>query len=197
VDQVARDPAWLNSVLQHTASSDPFTHQLLQVFNSIPAEKNKQTLSLGIIRSDYMLHEVDGDSRSILQVEINTIASSFGSLSTKISQMHKTFNPKEDIPINYSLEYISQAIAMAHSRSTELSKLVNPVVVMVVQPNERNFADQRLLQFELLEKYGIQMVRLSLSDIEKECVLYESTGLLSYGTSSISVVYVSSPFVPT
>ena len=46
---------------------------------------------LGILRSDYMLHEVDDDSRDILQVEINTIASSFGSLSTKISDMHRFF----------------------------------------------------------------------------------------------------------
>jgi hypothetical protein len=59
-----------------------------------------QTAALGIIRSDYMFHHTDTPAggqgqgqgqgeRGILQVELNTIASSFGCLSQKISDMHK------------------------------------------------------------------------------------------------------------
>lgn len=36
-----------------------------------------QQVALGVLRSDYMLNCREGDSRTLLQVEINTIASSF------------------------------------------------------------------------------------------------------------------------
>ena len=49
-------------------------------------------LSLGIFRSDYMIHKdpskLDANPE-IKQVEFNTIASSFGGLSTKVSALHK------------------------------------------------------------------------------------------------------------
>lgn len=61
----------------------------------------------GILRSDYMLHHVENDARDILQVEINTIASSFGSLSTKISEMHRFFYEKEDSTISVGTFNIS------------------------------------------------------------------------------------------
>lgn len=47
-----------------------------------------QDLSLGLFRSDYMVHQ-DGDSLQIKQVEFNTIASSFGGLSARTSLLHK------------------------------------------------------------------------------------------------------------
>jgi glutathione synthase len=46
-----------------------------------------QNLSLGLFRSDYMVHQ-DGDNLQIKQVEFNTIASSFGGLSSKTSLLH-------------------------------------------------------------------------------------------------------------
>jgi len=47
---------------------------------------------LGLFRSDYMVHQ-DGENtqggHSIKQVEFNTIASSFGGLSTQTSNLHR------------------------------------------------------------------------------------------------------------
>lgn len=46
-----------------------------------------QKISLGLFRSDYMLHgEYD---IKILQVEFNTIASSFAALASKITEFHR------------------------------------------------------------------------------------------------------------
>ena len=39
-----------------------------------------------MLRSDYMLHT---PTNSLLQVELNTIASSFGCLSTLVGRMHR------------------------------------------------------------------------------------------------------------
>src|SRR4051812_35893347 len=51
-----------------------------------------QPLSLGLFRSDYMVHWDTSDEASvphIKQVEFNTIASSFGGLSSQTSLLHK------------------------------------------------------------------------------------------------------------
>ena len=56
-----------------------------------------QPISLGIFRSDYMLDSVNPQDPNgavqgnlgIKQVEINTIASSFGGLSPQMRELHK------------------------------------------------------------------------------------------------------------
>jgi glutathione synthase len=48
----------------------------------------RQNLALGLFRSDYMVHQDQGELQ-IKQVEFNTIASSFGGLSVQTSLLHK------------------------------------------------------------------------------------------------------------
>jgi len=191
VDKISRDSAWLNSVLTSTASSDSFTSKLLEIMNVIEKEGGQQEVNLGIIRSDYMLHDVPNDPRCILQVEINTVASSFGSLSTKISDMHSLFYKDQNIPKNHALTTLSESLAYAHFKYLSQAQSANAVVVMVVQHGERNFADQRHLDFTLLELFGVRMVRLSLDEIHLKCSLDETTRALMYEGLPVSVVYVS------
>lgn len=47
----------------------------------------QERMSLGLLRSDYLPHNVE--ENSIKQVEINTIASSFGGISTHMTPMHR------------------------------------------------------------------------------------------------------------
>ncbi len=56
------------------------------------ANDGPKSLSLGIFRSDYMVHKDPSDPTTkpqIKQVEFNTIASSFGGLAAKVSNLHK------------------------------------------------------------------------------------------------------------
>lgn len=54
------------------------------------AATNGQDLTLGIFRSDYMLHEAnEGGELTIQQVEFNTISSSFAALSQKTGNLHR------------------------------------------------------------------------------------------------------------
>lgn len=51
-----------------------------------------QDVSLGLFRSDYMVHQDASNPQSkpaIKQIEFNTIASSFGGLSTQTSNLHR------------------------------------------------------------------------------------------------------------
>ena len=52
-------------------------------------EGTTQKARLSVLRSDYMLHDTaDGGAARLLQVELNTIAASFGCLSTRVSELH-------------------------------------------------------------------------------------------------------------
>ena len=42
-----------------------------------------------MIRNDYMVHEITGQAPMLQQVEINTIASSFGCLGVKVTDLHR------------------------------------------------------------------------------------------------------------
>ena len=66
-------------MMQNTAESDPFTGRLLAMYKEVLGSGAElQPFALGVLRSDYMLNCKQGDARLLMQVEINTIASSFG-----------------------------------------------------------------------------------------------------------------------
>jgi hypothetical protein len=62
-------------------------------------EQTNKPLHLGLFRSDYLLHQPTPDDSILLkQVEFNTIASSFGSLSPRVAGMHRCVAP---MPFGY------------------------------------------------------------------------------------------------
>ncbi|KAL4173149.1 hypothetical protein KRP22_008303 [Phytophthora ramorum] len=79
--------------VQSVVEEDKFTGRLLQLSRQVQDEGVQQKAYLGIHRSDYMLHElqagVAGDAQRLLQVELNTIASSFACISSLVSGMHR------------------------------------------------------------------------------------------------------------
>lgn len=162
----------------------------------------QQNVALGILRSDYMVHAgtnsnsnsggnntTEKEEESLKQVEINTIASSFGVLSTKLTEMQQFFHPdmRTDggsngvatgvggvIPDNDPLSAITAGIAKAHfTYLAQTGGNINPnpnpnnnvVVLMIVQPSERNIADQRPLEYLLRSKYGIVMLRATMQEV--------------------------------
>ena len=99
--RVAADHAFLEGALSEVGRADPFVAQLWKIWCDLRAEGIKQArapsqrspadppqpLQLGLFRSDYLLQI--GEQLSFRQVEFNTIASSFGGLSSQTSQLHK------------------------------------------------------------------------------------------------------------
>jgi glutathione synthase len=203
IHKVSLDHVWLQSALQATVQSDNFTGKLMDIYKIVLKEGIKQKINLGINRSDYMLHQVKGDDRSLLQVEVNTIASSFGALSTRIADMYQTFELKASsdtcsIPINSAVVDIARGIASAHDSYRENHGEFlddNVLVIMVVQPNERNIADQRMLQYEI-EQHGVKVVRASLNEIFLGATLDPVSGELLFLDSRVSVVYFRAGYTP-
>ncbi|XRB01472.1 glutathione synthetase [Pycnococcus provasolii] len=88
-DATCVDPAWLEQALAAAARADVFTDALIRVRSAAEPTRAAAAggggLTLGVYRSDYMVDEPTG---RLLQVELNTVASSFGALSTLVSRMH-------------------------------------------------------------------------------------------------------------
>ena len=83
VDKVSRDKDFLVSNLGNVAENDNFVSRLLQIYTNLPDEIILNSIHLGLHRSDYMVDESSNED-VLLQVELNTIASSFGCLSKKV-----------------------------------------------------------------------------------------------------------------
>lgn len=221
VDAVARDTDWLYATLEPTTKSDPFTKRLVQMSKALHKGKLKQDFMLGIHRSDYMLHEPEGGGERprFLQVELNTIASSMASHSANAFALHRymldRYGSGSDgvaealrahygvsgqelvgrLPQNETLKHIPAALAAAHRAYSGESAAAS--VLFVVQEGERNFADQRWIEYGLWEEHGVPAVRKSLAELRREAAVDSSTGRLRLADGTeISVVYFRAGYSP-
>lgn len=173
----------------------------MNIYKDTVALKNQRYESeivLAVTRSDYMLHE---PTSRMLQVELNTIASSFGCLSTQVSKLHRFmlgragFQEEElatMLPENNAMDNIVDGLAAAVFAHGHRDK----VMVMVVQPGEQNSFDQQWLQLRLWERYGVRTLRRSLADIAERAVLSSDTDNLMIDGYTVSLVYYRAGYTP-
>ncbi|CAD6447609.1 6680fcbc-77e5-4a91-bd45-e079c4a91c22 [Sclerotinia trifoliorum] len=176
---IAQDESFLGDIVQEIIEVDDFIAELWRVHLKVKNEGYVQNLSLGLFRSDYMVHqETPETTPTIKQVEFNTIAASFGGLSFQTSQLHKylslsdySFSNKDvtkslDLPENTSTT--SLALGLSHAFDSYKNSAPNShydrCIVFLVQTPERNIFDQRHLEYEL-QKQGIPVFRLAFSDV--------------------------------
>jgi glutathione synthase len=119
---------------------------------------------------------VDKIKKFIFQVELNTIASSMGSFSDKIKGFFSYFSKKyknlfsdyksENVPLEK--ENVIDNIASSMFAAVKLfspSNYNNTIVVFLIQEEERNEFDQRAIEVQLWEKYGIRSLRLTMKEV--------------------------------
>nr|GMD46791.1 glutathione synthetase, chloroplastic [Ipomoea batatas] len=155
VDRVSQDGEFLQETLSRTKKVDDFTSNLLDIHSKMLEINKKEEIRLGLHRSDYMLDE---QTKLLLQIELNTISSSFPGLSCLVSELHRSLlqqhrkhlalNP-DKIPKNNAVVRFVEALAKAWNEYN------NPraVVMFVVQTEERNMYDQHWLSSVLQERY--------------------------------------------
>ncbi|MCJ1371505.1 hypothetical protein MMC20_002722 [Loxospora ochrophaea] len=180
---VSRDEDWLRGIVEELVEVDDFIAKLWEVHLAVKKEGYVQDLSLGLFRSDYMVH-VDPSAPDaqpqIRQVEFNTIASSFGGLSSQVSKLHShllhtTAYPPTDTPIitpsslpqNHSIPSLSNGLASAHTHygPSKSSPPLPLCILFLVQDPERNATDQRHLEYTLQSTHHIPTFRLPFSSI--------------------------------
>ncbi|XP_012350209.2 LOW QUALITY PROTEIN: glutathione synthetase [Apis florea] len=192
IHKVAYNNDFLTESLKSTIDADPFTAKLFSIYETVYKEGFSQSLSLGLFRSDYMLHE-----NQIKQVELNTIASSFGGIVTITSQYHKFIlselghidkikNIPENNPINGLCKGLIHAWKLYGNKKAG--------ILFIVENITYNICDQRFHEFEIskINPY-IKIIRRSLKDLVSEAKLGSNKQLI-VGNLEVSVVYFRSGY---
>lgn len=247
VHQIAQSyVSWMKDAIETAAKGDAdFTGKLValadEVMESVAAGSKAQNMVLGILRSDYMLHGGGGDGGSDnaddkstssfhtaipLQVELNTIASSFGCLSSKITAMHQsletlpyhkkvastTFSGNGHVPENKAADNVAAGLAAACNEyirqrgdQIDTNDTIESVVVMVVEKGDSNSCDQRELEFKLHRDHQIRLVRRTLVELSTtgryntNASLFQGKELLlpdGDDTVAAAVVYFRAGYAP-
>lgn len=155
VDKISQDADFLQEALASTIAVDDFTARLFKIHQQILKEGRSQSIVLGLNRSDYMLDQRENDTPSLKQIEINTIAASFGGLSSRTPDVHRhilkmagRLEESERILDNNPAAGLARAIAKAW----ELYGSEKAVVVFFVEDVQRNIFDQRFIEYELWKR---------------------------------------------
>lgn len=152
---------------------DDFLANLWKIHLQVKKEGYVQDLTLGMFRSDYMLHFSDDNAApSLKQVEFNTISSSFGGLAVRVAQMHTELAsfpqpgqslayPTHDLfgttsaptlpPPNHAVQTLASALSTAYTAygPSKSSPTLPNCILFLVQDTERNLFDQMALSSHL------------------------------------------------
>ncbi len=93
----------------------------MQLYKKLLSEGIKQSIVLGLFRSDYMLHAANSKLQ-LQQVEINTISAAFGNLGPRVNRCHRYLSEATSalqldaskLPQNDADQRIAAALARAH-----------------------------------------------------------------------------------
>jgi glutathione synthase len=168
-NKVARDHDFLIEHLSKTAQADAFSARLVQILQDQIKEGIRQEIMFQINRNDYMWHD---PVSSFKQVEFNSISAAFGYLSTKVAEMHsfmleRFLGIKDVVQVQQAHIGIAKGIHAA-VEAFRRSEKVDGVLLMIVQPNERNSVDQRGIEYALWTQFRIPVIRRSLLEISTQ-----------------------------
>ncbi|XP_052302424.1 glutathione synthetase, chloroplastic [Populus trichocarpa] len=199
IDRVSLDGKFLQDALSRTKKVDAFTSRLIDMHSKMLEINKSEEIRLGLHRSDYMLDE---QTKLLLQIELNTISSSFPGLSCLVSDLHRSLLKyygehigldSSRIPGNTSVDKFAEALAKAWTEYNNPRALV----LVVVQPEEHNMYDQHWLCAALKERYPfLTTIRKTLAEIDKDGEILPD-GTLLVGGKEISVVYFRAGYAPT
>ena len=194
-DSVSRDHAFLETTLSGVLETDAFTRALWDVYVRCGGQDGRHACEVGVLRSDYML---DAPSGAPLQVEVNTVSTSFMALGTRVQQMHRHVSgyfPDLDAsatPADDALSAAAATLAAGHAAAGDATARV----LMVVQPGETNVFDQRLLADALWTDHGVRVTRATLAEIADEATIDRVNSFVSFRGAAHSLVYFRAGYAP-
>ncbi|KAM5135597.1 glutathione synthetase [Mantella aurantiaca] len=197
VDRLSQNPTFLEQTLASAMKVDDFMERLVKVYRHVLDEGLAQSVFLGINRSDYMFDcQADGTT-ALKQIEINTIAASFGGLSSRTPAIHqhvlRTLGKQEEackILSNNPSIGISRGIAKAW----ELYGSQKAVVMFLVENVQRNIFDHRYIENELWNS-NIKVIRRRLTDVHERGSLDDRKRLYVDGYE-VAVAYFRTGYMP-
>ncbi|XP_026750422.2 glutathione synthetase-like isoform X2 [Galleria mellonella] len=195
--KVAHNEEFLEHTLQNALQVDEFTANLYDIWVKVRNEGITQSVSLGLFRSDYLMHTAD--QNRIKQVEFNTVAASFGAISSNLPAMSRYILRQlnrgdliKNMPENRALSGLCSGIIEAY----DLFGIPSAVVLFVVEEVSYNICDQRFHEFEISEtRPDIMIFRKTLNEIYEETELNDKKQLILDG-HPVAVVYYRSGYEP-
>ncbi|KAI1622602.1 glutathione synthase [Exophiala viscosa] len=189
---IASDEQWLEEIMKELIEVDDFLANLWKIHLSVKEEGYVQDLTLGMFRSDYMLHTPEDSPPSLKQVEFNTISSSFGGLACLVAEMHthlatfpspehpaaypshplfgdsndtSSIKSKGHPPHNTAVPTLTASLAAAHAAygPSRSQPQLPTCILFLVQDTERNVFDQLALSTHLYDHHKIPSFRLPAS----------------------------------
>lgn len=219
---------WLLGHLEEAAKHDDFTAKLIQIHKAAKAGQTQRLTgglwrSDYIVNGS----RTSLEGRQVKQVEFNTVSVSFGALASKVADMHeflshasRSWTGHGEVPQNTALKDLARGLAnmhagykvaeiqhrqATHKTSTsavededDASIMDDPVVLFIVQPDETNVMDQRLIEFELVKEHDIVSYRISLAEVPDFVVRTNDNRLLHNPSGrEIAVVYYRAGYAPS
>ncbi|KAL9090416.1 MAG: hypothetical protein Q9159_001945 [Coniocarpon cinnabarinum] len=232
---IARDEEWLGEVVSELAMIDDYIANLWNVHLNVKEEgyaqleddiaclesNQEQDLSLGLFRSDYMIHAPANTPPSLKQIEFNTIASSFGALASRTSSLHRfllttaAYSPAaahyirpDYLPSNPSIEKLAGGLAAAHQAYGQLKNNQGVrmlCVVFITQDGERNVFDQKHIEYALFSHHRIKVFRVPFDAVlEQTRVADDGSRALLYSPPAfpersyeVTTVYLRAGYSPS
>lgn len=169
--KVAADEVWLADGLKSFFEADEFASTLWEIhLESKCSAISRQTISLGVFRSDYMIHlnREHGSSAQrvpeLKQVEFNTFSCAGGTHANIAADMHRhlhkigaygtTFgalDAKPPFPPNHAINGIAKGLLSAHRayHAVFANAPKRTGILFIVQPRNFNICDERPLEYAL------------------------------------------------
>lgn len=197
VDRVSQNHSFLEDTLASTIKVDDFTARLFNIYKQVQQEGHAQKIVVGLNRSDYMLdHSPDGRT-SLKQIEINTIAASFGGLASRTPDVHRHILKVANLPDECSLVLDNNpaaGLAKGLAKAWELYGSKRAVVLFLVENVQRNIYDHRYVENELWKR-NIPVIRRQFEDVFRTGSLDESKRLFVDG-HEVAIVYFRNGYMP-
>lgn len=211
---IVSENEWLTNIIKTLSSSDKdFTGKLWDCYLKALNNGIVQDVSLSLTRSDYMYDEL---SNQIKQVEFNTVSVSFGGLSSKVGKTHQylnqnglysnngdnisTYYKENEIVISESDEKLATGLytGVKYYNDKYLNGENKSIVLMIIQPNERNAFDQRAIEYQLLKNHNVITKRVELPNVLSMVKIDKNnSNKLYYQGLEVSVVYYRSAYGPS
>ncbi|XP_041702221.1 glutathione synthetase [Coregonus clupeaformis] len=197
VDKISQDSSFLEEALASTIKVDDFTGRLFNIYRHVLQEGRTQSIVLGLNRSDYMLDQNGDGSASLKQIEINTIAASFGGLSSRMPNVHRHIlnvagrleDSKRILDNNPSA-----GLAKGLAKAWDLYGSERAVVLYLVEELQRNIFDHRYVENELWKR-NIPVIRRRFEDVSKTGFLDQDKRLFVDGRE-VAIVYFRNGYMP-
>ena len=199
INAVSNDHAFLSEAIKPLQGSDCLFNHLYELYQKLHANGHTPVRkSLLIMRTDFMDDEQQGPKI----IEFNGIAAGMGPFGQRAHQLHQYLqetqaeefhrwagSDKVELVTNAAIESLACGIASAARKVRADSQEPGaPVFMMVVQPDEDNVYDQKLLKLALQAR-GIKAVRRTLRRLYDDLSTGDNKRLQLRDVGSVDTVY--------